>query len=109
MRGLCGEETIAKGDGEETMVDLFVDLIKRDLNEALAVQNITFDQVHYMLRQTLEKLLSYDSKYKEQIQRYVDKEQEINTRIQQTVELLNNLKKEMATNDEKIYEAIKNL
>jgi uncharacterized protein Yka (UPF0111/DUF47 family) len=103
------EEAIATGHGEAIMVDLLVDLFKRDLNEALAVQNITFDQVHYMLRQTLEKLLSYDSKYKDQIQKYIDKEQELNTRIQKAVEELNELKKQLASNDEKIYEAIKNL
>jgi len=105
------KETITQGIGEETMVnDTYVEMIKRDINEAIQTPSITFDQVHYMIRQNIEKLMLYDKKkYGDQITKYYEKEQELNNRIQKSIDEVNELKKQLAANDEKIYEAIKEL
>jgi len=106
---MCHKEAVTANHGEKTMVELLVELIKRDLEEALKTPNITFEQVHLIMRQCLEKLLNYDSKYKEQIQKYFDKEMELNKQIQDALGSMGDLKKQLASNDEKMYEAIKNL
>lgn len=92
------------------MVDWFVEMLKRDINEAIQTPNINFEQVHYLIRQNIEKLwLSDKKKYGEQITKYVEREQELNNRIKNITDELIDLRKQLAGNDEKMYEAIKQL
>ena len=92
------------------MVDLFVDLIKRDINEVIQTPQINFEQIHYIIRQNIEKLwLSDRKKYGEQITKYIEREQELNNKIKSLTDELIDLRKQLAGNDEKMYEAIKQL
>jgi predicted RNase H-like nuclease (RuvC/YqgF family) len=96
------------------MSKIFIEMIKKDIDDALQTQHITFEQVHYMIRQNIEKILLYgknieEKRFEETIQRFYDKEQELMTKLKELGDEINNIKKQLASNDEKMYEAIKKL
>ena len=91
------------------MVEIQVELIKMDLEEALSEPQLNFKQAHYILRQAIEKLLLCDKKYNDVIQRYHMKDKDINGRLLKASEEYNMVLKEQAENDKSMYEAIKNL
>lgn len=110
------------------MVDVLLDMIQTDVNDALEDEKITFEQAHFVLRQALEKISLYDKSYREKIKDYWQKEKEIKTKIKCRIEELNELRKplgiplkeisdelisklnnEKANNDTDIWKWIKNL
>lgn len=90
------------------VADLFIKILKDELSEALSNQSITFDQVHFVVRRAVSEL-SKNSKYKEQTKKYYEVEQDLKAKILEKNKELMELRKQLASNDEKMYEAIKAL
>lgn len=90
------------------MVDVYIEIMKQEMNETLQAPGLTFEQAHFMIRNKVKEL-SKIQKYETEALRYYEREQELQRLIQEKAEELNQLKNKLADNDQKMYEAIKKL
>ena len=89
--------------------NICLEFIKKDIQDALNTPNVTFDQVHTVLRLNLEKLWFLDEAYHGVIKKYRERELDLLAKIKDAGEELRSLQKQLASNDEKLYEAIQKL
>jgi argininosuccinate lyase len=90
------------------MVERWILRLKDKLEETLRIQGLTFEQVHSVMLDAVAEL-SKNNKYRAQTEKYYEVEQEIKDKILEKNKELMDLRKQLATNDEKMYEAIKKL
>jgi hypothetical protein len=110
------QETITNDKREKTMVEgkIYMELVKKDLTESLSIQGLKFEQVHYILRQAVEKILLYgevteDKKYTTEISKYHERNKEIEAEREKHAKDYNDCNEQLSLNDKKMFEAIQKL